>query len=106
MGVTLNFEDERMLTVKQIIDANKHQDAVNNTNPRLPASSGNSELLLRELLSEAIYCLELCRPSLPKVYAAGNMQRSALAARVDSLIEHTYSELDTDFEKDVLRHGL
>ena len=61
---------------------------------------------LLELLGEAIYCLELCRPILPKVYAAGNMHKSSLSARVESLIDHAYSELGDDLESEVLRNSL
>ena len=62
--------------------------------------------VMREHLAELVYCMELALPHLPPPSPTpGPMQRSALAARADNLLDRIYRQYGEEFERAVRQYG-
>lgn len=76
------------------------------TKPAAAAGGQNELLVMRDQLAELVYCMERARPHLPHPSPTpGPKQRSALAARIDILIEDIYQTHRQAFESEVSAFG-
>ena len=81
-------------------------ETTNTEQSHVAADCPNERLVMRDHFAELIYCLELARPHLPPpAPTPGPQQRSALAARIDNLLEDIYQKHGEELENEVRSCG-
>jgi len=81
-------------------------EATNTEQNHIAAGCPNERLVMRDHFAELIFCLELARPHLPPPSPTpGPRQRSALAVRIDNLLDEVYRVHGEELENEVRSFG-